>query len=47
MKPNNHGGKRPNSGRPKSDKKKHLISVLPKHIEAIRAFIKSLHETQP
>jgi len=31
-------------GRPKSDKKKYLISVLPKHIDAIRAFIKSLHE---
>ena len=43
MKTNKHVGKRP-VGRPKSDKKKYLISVLPKHIESIRAYIKKIHD---
>lgn len=41
---NNHGGKRPNSGRPPLGKKKYLITCLPEHIESIREYIKKLHD---
>lgn len=40
---NNHGGKRPNSGRKPLGKKKYLITCFPEHIEEIREYIKQLH----
>lgn len=43
MNQNNHGGKRPNSGRPPLGKKKYLITSLPEHIEKIKEYIKQLH----
>ena len=41
---NEHGGDRPNSGRPKLGKKKYLITCLPEYIETIKQFIKQLHK---